>query len=382
MLIALLFSLLIVFVNIVWLSATMGWSLPFFSYEFQVTPSSVYQLASAQLTLTTGFYAGYLLARGVRAGKEYQTMMTPCHTDDLWLVSYAIGLTALVVLVMVSGGFSEVFSNLGAKYERQAGRGELVLLHYFAYVGILLWFRKNIGKPVWWRLRQPHWPHDSSSASGSRTDMLITVLAAAYMDESSGRKIRFRRLAAACLAGVLFFAFYQMLRSNFSETDLLFSIYKDLSMGIGYLIAVDDGIYGKSVNLGVYMLSFVPVLPRSVKDFLGFPESPNTVFTHHVFPDSMATFATGIWGEAAYILPYLCILHYIFIGVLLTLADRRLRGVSTVTAAIVVGSAVRVGKDGITQALANTMMFLAPLLAIYLLSVFLTTSLRKNKVLS
>lgn len=382
-LIFLFFSLIVVLVDLAWLYFYMDSKLPFFLYMFDVRADHIFMLAKAQLTLSTGVYAGYIAVKGTRAKAA---AVISCHKDTvmdlMWLPAYLIGLASLVALIVATGGFGHLFATLGFKYERAAGRGWMILLQYFAYVGIIICYKKNIHRKALYRYGVMILSSLPMLLSGSRGNILIIILGALFIDEVYGKRMRLRFILMYGAITVVLFGLYQNFRGGQTEdTDLVLSLYKDLSMGIGYVITKENAIYGSKAHLYNLVLSFVPVLPGAIKEFLQFPESHNAVFTKFILPEAGATFSNGVWGESLYVIPFGAGLgYYVLVGIVLSCIDRFALKYSVLVAAVATGGAVRVAKGGLTQGVGNILMFLAPMLVIYLGVVIVERSKNSQKV--
>lgn len=370
------FALLVVLIDMAWIAAFMDSFVPFFSYNEYVDSNSMFAIAREHMTLFTATYVGYLLVRGLGKRRFELVTVKKSREDSLWLVFYLVGIVALVVLIVLSGGIVEVVNSLGNKAGRAAGRGELVLLQYFAYVGALIWFKKNIALSAFQRYGGLIALNLPLLLSGSRTGVLVSLIAAGYMDEKVGRRINLK--AAALLGSCLgaFFAVYQAFRSQptfdilSSLLELPTAIYKDLSMGSGYLIALQQGVIDSEMKLGVIWLTLNPFIPSTIRESFDLPQSPNDVFTQYLFPGlSTSTFSMGVMGEANYILsPGLSFLYYLAIGVILAWVGSFGWKKSLLLGAVVAGGTVRIVKGGITAGGAEILMLALPLLVVYLVA--------------
>lgn len=361
------FVLSMTLVGFVWMAVFMDEALAFGAYSLQVRPEDLFVLSSEQLLLFLGVYAGYLMVGGIGARHAAPTTVERVAFDSLWYVFYGLGVLALLYLILGTGGFAELLGSLGEKYERAAGNGPVILLTYFAYVGALLWYVRNVTRPAWQRYGGLILLLLPMLLTGSRTEMLVCLLAAGYLDERAGRR---PNLAILTLAGALlvgFFAVYQMVRGQVSY-GVFTAVAKDLSMGVGYVIAVREEIVGDEYRLGTLWLTVSPLLPGPVEALVGVPESPNYVFTQTRVPGAPSTQSMGVMGEANYVLRYGWSLFYYFVvGALLAWAGSAGWKRSALLAAIVAGCTFRIAKGGLTAGVANLLLLLAPLLFAYLL---------------
>jgi hypothetical protein len=379
-LVFLLFATLFVLFDMVWMAVSLGGVLTFFAYDLYVSPQHIFVLAGQQLILLTATYAGYLFVRGISARKlEYITLKRD-PIDSLWPAFYLVGLAALLYTVSTSVGLAEALENLGgSRHEARAGNRGLILLHYFAYAGILIWYRKNRLRPAWQRYGGIIALSLPLLISGSRTGMLICLLAAAYIDERSTKRINLKAATLLALPLVVFFAFYQVYRGGVEDISLLVATYQDLSMGVGYVIALQEGVIGDQASPGVLWLVLSPIVPNVVSQLIGFPESPNYAFTQQIFPGSRATFSMGVLGEANYILSSSwSFISYFVIGVILTWIGSFGFKKSLLLAAIVAGGAIRVAKGGLTQGGANILILALPIIIAYLVVAVLPVEVKKR----
>lgn len=373
------FSLLVTLINLGWMAESMNSILLFFSYKFPVDADSVVTLSQEQTVLLTTVYTAYLLIGGVGRRKAVSVRLVPRigSTERMWLAFYALGIFALLALIITSGGFTQLFENLGAKYERAAGRGVLVALVYFAAVGALFWYKKNIAKPARYRYGGLALLATPFLLTGSRSWLLIILIAALYVDERIGRRISLKAIALTGTTIAVLFALYQAFRGG-QEVDILLSLFKDLSVGTGYLIALERGIAGTQIHPGAIFVALAPI--ASLLPYLGLqlPLSPNYVFTQSLFPGTQSTFSMGVMGEASYLFdPEGRIAYYFFIGSFLTWVGSRERKTSLLWVAIVSGVSYRIVRGGLTQGMAELLLFSFPLLCGYLLNSAMT-----RKVLS
>lgn len=358
------FSLLIVLIDLGWMATYMYDDVPFFAYEAPVVPGSVNILVGEQLVLFSASYAGYLLVRGT-AGRDLEYAAPVRGTGSLWLLVYLFGVLALLSLIVGSGGFAELFSNLGAKYERAENRGGLVLLQYFAYAGILMWYAKNLARPAFLRYGGLVALAFPLLLSGSRTGMLICLVAALYMDERAGNRINLGALVLGGLALAVFFALYQAFRGQ-GDVEIPLAIYKDLSMGVGYVIAVQEGLIGDRFHLGLLFNAISPFVPGPVDRLLDVPPHPNNVLTQYLFPGTRSTFSVGVMGEANYVFRYgWSFFYYLAVGAALTWIGSFGWKRSLLLASVVAGGAVRIARGGATTGVANILMFAVPLLVVF-----------------
>ena len=373
------FALLIALINMAWMAAFMDGFLPFFAHDEYINANSMFIIAREHLVLFTATYAGYLLVRGTGRRQFEYVVPRKSPEDGLWLVFYLTGVLALIALIANSGGLLEALDNLADRSERAAGWGSLVLLQYFAYIGALLWFKKNIARPALQRYGGLVALSAPMLLSGSRTGILVALIAAGYMDERTGRRISLKAIALSGLALSAFFTVYQSFRSQ-PNFDILLSIYgmptavyKDLSMGAGYVVALQQGIVDSEIRPGVFWLILNPFVPSEIRGSVNLPESPNSVFTQHVFPwVTDTTFSMGLIGEAGYVLsPALSFLPYLAIGLFLAWVGSFGWKRSLLIAAVVAGGAVRVAKGGITGGGGEMLMLVAPVVGVYLVTMIL-----------
>ena len=366
-----LFSLLVVLVDLSWMAVYLGEAVPFFTYEAPLDAGGMALLAREQVLLLTGVYAGYLLLRGV-SGREIERVPARAvmrGISSLWWVLYLLGLLALLALIVGTGGFGELLANLGKKYERAEGNAGLVLTQYFAYVGILLWYGRNAWRPFFLRYGGLLALTAPLLLSGSRVGLLICVVAALFIDEKTGRRPNLGILAIGGVALAVFFALYQAFRGQQQELDLLLNVYKDLSMGTGFVIASQEGLMGTGFRPDVLLLAFSPFTPGEIKELLAFPRSPDYLFTQYLFPGTQSTFSVGVMGEANHVLPSgWTFFYYLAIGAALTWVGSHLWKGSILAAAVVAGGAVRIAKSGIASGTANILMLLVPVVFAYLLA--------------
>ncbi|MGB3680997.1 MAG: hypothetical protein WA990_00780 [Rubrobacteraceae bacterium] len=364
------------------MAANMNGTLMFFrAYELAVSPGEMFILAEEQLLLFTAVYAGYVMVRGVREQEFEHTRWERTTLDYLWPVFYFVGIAALLYLILSAGGFGELFGSLGEKYERAAGKGEIVLLVQFAYAGILFWYRKNIARPVWQRYGGIVALNLPLLLSGSRTGMLISLLAAGYMDERTGRRIDLRFVAGAGLLLAIFFAAYGTFRGQI-PFDFFSQISKNLSMGIGYVVAVQTGIIGEQFKPEMLLLTFSSILPGALESFAGFPESPNYIFSQELLPGTPVTVSMGVMGEANFVLHYgWSFFYYLLLGITLTWIGSFGWKKSLLLAAVVAGGTVRVAKGGITAGGANIIMIALPIILAYLLVLLWSKYSKDEKLL-
>ncbi|MDP9439575.1 MAG: hypothetical protein M3P49_12680 [Actinomycetota bacterium] len=360
------FSFLIVLVDLTWMVVYLGDEVPFFAYTMPVAPDDVLVLAREQVTLFVATYAGYLLVRGV-AGRESERAEPGrgSFLDPLWPFVYLIGVGSLLAIILSSGGFSELLANLNAKSERAAGRGELVLLQYFAYAGVLMWYRKNLWRPAPLRYGGLIALCAPMLLSGSRVGLLICLVAALYMDEKAGNRMDLRLLVTGGAVLALFFAFYQAFRTG-KDLELFFALYKDLSMGTGYVVAVQEGIVGDAVRPGMLVQTVTPFIPTEIERLFYSTPNPNDVLTDHLFPDTKSTLSMGVMGEANFMLPSgWSFLYYLGVGVVLAWIGSFGWRWSLLLSAMVAGGAIRIAKSGFTTGGANILEFAAPVLLAY-----------------
>ena len=373
------FSLLIVLVDLSWMVSYMGDLVPFFSYEMPVDADAVLVLAREQVILFSAVYAGYLAVRGV-SGRELEHVdpRRGSVLDPLWPFVYLLGIGALFALILSSGGFSELLANLNAKSDRAAGQGEFVLIQYFAYAGVLMWFGKNLHRRALQRYGGLVGLCLPMLLSGSRIGLLICLAAALYMDERAGRRVDLRLLVLSGLVLALFFASYQAFRGG-KELDLLFAINKDLSMGTGFVVAVQEDLIGDGTRPEVLLQTVTPFIPSGIEQLFYSASNPNDVLTEHLFPGTRTTVSMGVMGEANYVLPYgLSFLYYLGVGALLSWAGSYGWRWSPLLAAVVAGGAVRVAKSGLTTGGAHILMIAAPIILAYAVVIALSILSRRR----
>jgi hypothetical protein len=383
LLIFLVFSSLYVIVDMIWMAGSIGGIILFFSsYEFYVDAHDFFVLVGEQMILITAAYVGYLFVRGISKRNIEFTTSQRSPIAPLWLAFYVLGIAALFYIVIASGGFAETLANLNEKGDRRSGRGLLYLLHYFAYAGILIWYYKNSFRPAWQRYGGILALATPLLLSGSRIGTFMCVVAAGYIDERSGKRINLIAGALFYLALAIVFARYQDFRGGEEQAQLLDAVYSDLSMGVGYMIAVQEGIVGNQVRLDILLIPLVTVLPHFIEDtFLLIPDSPNAVFTQFIFRGSNATFSMGVLGEANYALPFVwSSIWYFGIGATLTWIGSFGWKKSLLLAAVVAGGAVRLAKGGITAGAGNILQFAVPIVVGYLLVVVVLSMGVKKRV--
>lgn len=377
-----LFSLLVVLVDLSWMAAYLGEAVPFFTYEAALGTGGMALLAREQVLLLTGAYAGYLLLRGL-GGRNLQRVPAGAVMrgfSSLWWVFYLMGLLALLALIVGTGGFGELLANLGKKYERAEGNAALVLLQYSAYIGILLWYGRNAWRSFVLRYGGLLALAAPLLLSGSRVGLLISVVAALFIDEKTGRRPNLGVLVAGGAALAVFFALYQAFRGQV-EVNLLLAIYKDLSMGTGYVVAAQEGLMGTGFRPDALLLTFSPFTPGEIKELLAFPKSPDYLFTQYLFPGTSSTFSIGIMGEANYVLPSgWTFFYYLAVGAALTWVGSYLWRESLLVSAVVAGGAIRVAKSGFASGTANILMFLVPVVLAYLLAAAIRRSTAETAV--
>lgn len=343
-------------------------AVPFYTYNTSASIELMVNLVTEMHIVTIALYAGYKLNALLFPPTSHINIgLKKRRLDNYWWIFYILGICAFITIVMLSGGFSNLVENLAHKGERAAGRGWLVLLHYAAYVGILLWYRKNIYLPRFKRYTGLFLLLAPLLLYGSRTEFIILLLAALYIDETVGHKIPWIKVFIGAGVLIIFSAMYQIFRGSSGEFNILLAINKDLSMGVGYTIAKTEGFFNGEFHLETFLLSVSPFIPGFVHNFIEFPTPPNTLFTSFVFPSvSGTTFSMGVMGEANYIFPNgISVIYYIALGFFFSWSHRILRNHSVISAAVIAGAAIRFAKGGITAGVANVLNILWVLIVIY-----------------
>lgn len=360
------FIAIVSILDLFWILMADG-EVPYFSYMLTVEPSHLNTIAHETLLFITFSYFGYLLVANNVSRRIKQEFVDFRLVDRYWYVFYLIGLFSMALWIYSTGGLSALGESFGRKYERSAGNGVLVAMTYFGHVAVLFWYRQNLMRT---------WRHRYSAIillsapfllSGSRTELLIILIAAVYMDIQRGVKIKPIAVATAISVVTPALILYQLLRSQVENNDFWLAIYKDLSMQIGFLIAIEERVLGVGFHLDSLLLIFSTILPSSLKNAFLFPDAPSEVFTLTLFPWSEATFSMGLFGEAHYILPFgWAILYYFIGGFSLALIDKVSRTMGwSIIPAVMAGGAMRIAKGGYTVGFANVMQFVLPMLIIY-----------------
>ncbi len=375
------FTLAMALVGMVEMAFSMDGTVSFFqAYKLPVSSEEMFILASEQLLLLTALYTGYVIVNGLGENGFIRGRVRHSSLDSLWLVFYLVGLGALLYLIVSTGGFTELFDNLGAKYERAAGNGEIILLMHFAYAGILIWYKKNIRRSAWQRYGGIIILNLPLLLSGSRTGMLITLIAVGYMDEWIGRRIRLKILLLIGMALTVFLAAYGSFRGQMA-LDFFSEISKSLSMGIGYVVATQIDLIGDQFRPGTLLLAFSSMVPSVVEALVGFPDSPNYIFSQALIDGTPVTVSMGIMGEANFVLNYgWSFFYYLFIAIILSWVGSYGQEKSLLLTAVIAGSTIRIAKGGVTAGGANLLMIAIPILLAYLLAKLLTKSREKGYI--
>ncbi len=359
-------ALVTTLVGLIWMTTRMNGTLTFGAYFIEITPQDMFLLAREQLLLLASAYLGFLVVSGFGSRRATSELAQPVSVPSpawLWAIFYALGVLALLYLILASGGFATLFDSLGEKYERAAGRGWAVLIVYFAYVGALLWYVRNSQRPAWQRYGGLVLLLFPMLLTGSRTDFLICLLAAAYIDEKAGQLPKERNLLLAGISIAVFFAVYQLFRGQ-ADYGLLTAVSKDLSMGVGYVIAVRENTVGGQFRPATLWLAISPFLPGRLESVLGVPASPNYVFTQARVPGALSTQSMGVMGEANYTMRYgWSFFYYFVVGGVLTWIENAGRRNWTLLNAVLAGSTFRMVKGGVTVGIANALLLIAPLIA-------------------
>jgi hypothetical protein len=286
-------------------------------------------------------------------------------------VFYAIGVTALVVFVFSAGGFTELLADPGQKQAMRAGLGVLVLLHFLAYVGALLLFKKNVGLPAWQRYGLLLLLTLPLLVYGSRTPVLAVWIAAAFIDERYGRRIGFKTVAVAGLFLALFFSLYLVYRSG-GNLSVPRALVTDLSMGTGFVIAVREGFFKQPLDFNQLWTALSPILPGFLERAIDMPDKLNRVFTLSLFPRVGFTTSMGVMGEAHYFWRGgLSFMHYFLIGAALTWVGSYGWRKSLILAAIVTGFSWQIMKDGLLPHISRLLTFCWPIVAAYVIVMLL-----------
>jgi hypothetical protein len=361
-------ALAVTLVGTLWMAVLMGRAMPYFwGYKMPVTPNSIFILSGEQMILFTASYAGYLIVRGIsRRQVEYASVRVEV-VDRLWFVFYVTGILALLAFILSTGGLADLTKNIGEKSELREGRGELVLLYLLGYSGALLWFKKNLLRPVWLRYGGLVLLLLPLLAFGSRTPFLAVLVAAAFMDERVGRRISLKAAVLAGISLVVFFSAYVALRGGL-QLDILRATRLDLSMGTGYVIAVQEGIFEVHTG-GLAQLWTVlnPILPSPIRGYLDVPPTANAAFTKFLFPTTENfTASMGVMGEAHYLVGGWSFLYYLVIGIVLTWVGIYGWRKSLILSALVAGFSWEIVKDGFLVHLSWVLTFALPIIFAYI----------------
>lgn len=373
------FSLIVVLINVGWMAFYLDRTLLFFSHGVPVSADEIVRLAREQLILFTCAYGAYLLVRGIGTRRQQYVVPTSSTLESLWPLFYGAGLLGFAILVVVSGGAGDLLSNLGSKSERAAGSGELVALVYFAGVATLLWYKKNQWRPTWQRYGGLLVLSAPLLLTGSRAWVMIAVVAALYMDERTGRRVEIKRIATWGAALAFLFAIYAALRGG-NEITILQSIYKDLSTGTGFIIALEQGLIQSETNLEALAVALAPF--GTLISLLGFelPDSPNYLFTQSIFPGTTSTFSMGVMGEAGYTMSSnFTFIYYFAVSLLLAWVGVHGWKRSLIGAAVIVGVSYRIVRGGVTQGIAEAILFAIPVVLAYIAGTLLPSTTKKYK---
>lgn len=372
-----LFSLSTTLMGMSWM-LPLNKEIPFFSAPIYVTDIDIFLLVKEQLILINSLYIGYLLIKGISKHKVKKNFIVIQKKSLIWLILYIIGLLSLFAIIQLSGGLGAVISDLGNRGERAAGKGFFVILHYLAYIGALVWYKNNIFKPALVRYSGLILLLFPLLLYGDRTGLLICLISGVYMDEKLNRRPAIIKILLFISVLIVLLILYQQFRSNRESIDMLLSLYKDLSMGVGYVAATQESIVDNQIRLEVLLLIIGPIIPSIIEKSIPWPISPNIILTQSIFPPNAGLIVSmGVMGEAGYILsPSLSFIHYILIGVILTWIGSIIWRRNLLFAAITAGGTLRIAKGGITAGGANILLFVLPLISLFFLSLLLKTKNR------
>ncbi len=366
----------------VWLITDYGESSSFFRYEFPVGNKEILTLPLEMLIVSLSLYVGFLVFILSSKCKINNNITMISGVEKYWAFFYISGLFVSFLLFYLNGDLNNILENINNRTRNQ-GRGVLVILTYLSFLGVLLWWQKNLIKDTYTfrnyliliTLLAP------MLLLGSRTEAIMITIAAVYMNSMCGIKISFKKGFIGSLSIIVFLSAFQAIRSGISldEFNFIEGIQKDLSMGIGYVIAIQNNIFDGNFNLSTLLFTILGFIPSSIKELFNIPLSPNRIFTANLYSSDLSTtFSMGVFGEARYMLSdNFRFLYYIFIGYLLSWSHCSLSRKNLFSASVIAGASIRLSKGGLTAATSNILNILI-LLFIGLL-IFKLLKKRRNR---
>ena len=328
-----------------------------------------------QLMLISMGYLGYEMSNRLMLRKlDIEPVLSRIPGMDLiaryWYLPYLIGFVSMAFILFPVTSVEELVHSMKRRAQRAEGNGHLILLSYFAYIGALLWYKKNINASHYIRVIGLIVLISPLAMYGSRIGILIILFAVLYI-EIYLKRMTYMKLLYVGLLAFLFMLIYQNIRAGraFQDWDIMRTVFKDLAMGVGYLKAQQYELLGNGFNMDIYVRPFLPFIPGTIKQMIGMPPSPNEVYSLVAFPGVRSTFSMGVWGEAGYAWPsFYYVTHYFIIGIVFSLVSNW-REKFILFPAIASGAALRVVKGGYSQGFANLMLFFLPLCLIYIVAV-------------
>lgn len=372
--IAILLSSITTTITLIWMAIYVNHSLSFFAYSFIVTPRQLLWLSREQIVFMSCVLVSYLSIDVIinNRSSKHRVKRPFSPPKWMWISAYCTGIFAIVALYALSGTLNEVLSTLAEKGARNAHHGVLWLFVYFGYAGALLWFLRNRHLKVLLRyggllaLLMP------MLLSGSRGGVFATLIASAAIDERLGARIRFRSVAifAFVIAGL--FVWFAIFRENAQGT-ITETFFNDISMQIGYVVAVKNHIVDTVPHLETLFTAFEPLLPSSLH-LLPVVDSPARHFTDSLFPwASGFTASMGLFGEAHYIFTGFAVIPYYFlVGAGLTFLQTWGQRLPVLFLGVFSGGAYRVIRGGLMPGITFSLQLLIPFFVLWIVWIVVT----------
>lgn len=360
-------------ITLIWMAIYVNNTLQFFAYSFLVRPEQLMWLSREQMVFMSCVLIAYFLVDAIKLrspGKVVGESFVP--PKWMWIVSYLIGISAIIALYALSGTLSDILSTLADKGARNAHHGVLWLMVYFGYAGALLWFLRNRHMKVLFRYSGLLALLLPMLLSGSRGGTFATIIAAAALDERLGMRIRLRAVVIFAVGLVGLFVWYAMFRGNVQET-FLYTLFKDISMQIGYVVAIKNHIVDTVPHPEALLAALEPLLPSSLH-LLPTIEAPARYFTDSMFPwASGLTVSMGLFGEAHYIFTGIAvILYYLAIGAGLAFLQTWGQRIPAIFFGVLAGGAYRIIRGGLLPGITFTIQLLIPFLTLWIVWIVVT----------